>query len=77
MIKLARDTLPKALQAGAGGRLQGHGDQDHRGWCSSPARRWSDPDGTKAKPVDKHAPPPPPNRAKLPAAEPDKKAALA
>jgi hypothetical protein len=72
MVKLARDTLPKALSAGAGNDFK-----DMVTKIIEVIQLTGTPvvgaDGTKAKPVDKNAPPPPPNRAKLPEEESDKK----
>jgi hypothetical protein len=65
MVKLARDTLPKALSAGAGNDFKDMVTKiiEVIQFTGTPV---VGADGTKAKPIDKNAPPPPPNRAKLP-----------
>ena len=70
MIKLAKDTLPKALNAGAGADFKEMVTKviDVIQLTGTPV---IPPQGTKAKPVDKNAPPPPPNRAKMADFDPD------
>ena len=72
LVKLARDMIPKALNAGAGSDFK---DLVTRSieviqLTGTPV---IPPTGTKAKPVDRNAPPPPPNRAKMPSEEAGKK----
>jgi hypothetical protein len=77
MIKLAKDTLPKAVSAGAGADFKDMVTKviEVVQLTGTPV---VDPiKGTKAKPVDKNAPPPPPNRAKTGDPEPEAEAAAA
>ena len=69
MIKLAKDALPKAVSAGAGNDFKDMVNKivEVIQLTGTPV---IDPEkGTKAKPVDRNAPPPPPNRAKIPGAD--------
>ena len=71
MIKLAKDTLPKAVSAGAGADFKEMVTKiiEVIQLTGTPV---VDPNkGTKAKPVEKNAPPPPPNRAKMGDPEPE------
>jgi hypothetical protein len=70
MIKLAKDALPKAVSAGAGADFKEMVNKviDVIQFTGTPV---APPQGTKAKPLDKNAPPPPPNRAKMADAEPE------
>jgi hypothetical protein len=77
MIKLAKDTLPKAVSAGAGADFKEMVTK-----VIEVIQRTGTPvidpnKGTKAKPIDKNAPPAPPNRAKLGDPEPEAEAAAA
>jgi hypothetical protein len=72
LVKLARDTLPKAMSANAGQDFKDMVTKviDVIQFTGTPV---IPPQGTRAKPVDKRAPPPPPNRAKLPGEDAEKK----
>jgi hypothetical protein len=72
LVKLARDMIPKALTAGAGNDFKNLVTRSIE-VIQLTGTPIIPPSGTKAKPIDKHAPPPPPNRAKMPNDESNKK----
>jgi hypothetical protein len=71
-VKLARDMMPKALNAGAGSDFKDLVTKSIEviQLTGTPV---IPPTGTKAKPIERNAPPPPPNRAKIPDPAPAKK----